>query len=92
MLEKYFCSCYNSYLNNVKGSYLKFAHWYFKFSFIITIVIALLLPPALMFFNIPKDNKSQEINYFYFNYNNADSLIKFNKIIDLTIHNGNSKN
>lgn len=48
LIEKYFMSEYNSYLNDVKATYLRFSHWYFKFSFIITVLIALILPPSLM--------------------------------------------
>lgn len=74
LLEKYFMSEYNSYLNNVKATYLRFSHWYFKFSFILTVLIALLLPPSLMFVNssnaeskVPSKVENIDVNHNYYN-------------------------
>lgn len=75
LIEKYFMCEYNSYLNDVKATYLRFSHWYFKFSFIITVIIALLLPPSLMLANSNKDTKPQnKLEHIYINNGNYQTL------------------
>lgn len=77
ILDKIMINNYNAYLNRIKATYLKFSHWYFKSSFILTMVVALLLPPLLIFSNKKVDNSSdkQKINIINNNYNNAKSSI-----------------
>lgn len=48
-IEKIYIKAHNSYLNNVKGTYLKIAHWNYKCSLMILLIGALLLPPLIMF-------------------------------------------
>ncbi len=78
LIEKYFISEYNSYLNNVKTTYLRFSHWYFKFSFMITVVVALLLPPSLMLVNGKANNKKTQDKYnrIYINNENHQILMR----------------
>lgn len=96
LLEKYFMSEYNSYLNDVKATYLRFSHWYFKFSFIITVLITLILPPSLMLVNtftdeIKHPNKIENINVNHNFNNNLKSTnsknIKIDTLKNRNIHN-----
>jgi len=48
-IEKIYIKAHNSYLNDVKGTYLKIAHWNYKCSFMVLLVGALVLPPLIMF-------------------------------------------
>ena len=45
---------YNSYLNEIKGTYLKMAHWLFKCAFALLLLSALTIPPAIVFTRTPK--------------------------------------
>ncbi len=58
ILEKIYICEHNFYLNNVKATYLRFAHWYFKFSFILILIGSLLLPPTIIVFNSNNQNQS----------------------------------
>lgn len=51
LLELYYCAEYNSYLNNAKGTYLLFAHWYLKCSLVATFIVSVLLPLPLILLN-----------------------------------------
>lgn len=84
LIEKYFMSEYNSYLNDVKATYLRFSHWFFKFSFIITVLIALLLPPSIMLVSSStvkpdKQTKIENINVNH-NYNNQLGICDSTKL------------
>jgi len=84
LIEKYLMSEYNSYLNDVKTTYLRFSHSYFKFSFIITVLIALLLPPAIMLVSssTAKPDKQTKIENINVNnsYNNQLDICDSNKL------------
>ncbi len=86
LLEKYFMSEYNSYLNNVKATYLRFSHWYFKFSFIVTVLIALLLPPSFMLINSINDESKDPSKVENININHSnDKSIEDNEANKSTI-------
>lgn len=46
LVEKIYIAAHNSYINNVKGTYLKLAHWLYKVTFISLGAITLLIPLA----------------------------------------------
>jgi hypothetical protein len=51
LINDLYISEHNSYLNDVKATYLKFAHWFYKCSFIFILISAFFLPPIAMFGN-----------------------------------------
>ncbi|QQS37590.1 MAG: hypothetical protein IPM56_06450 [Ignavibacteriales bacterium] len=82
LFEKFFMSEYNFYLNNVKTTYLRFSHWYFKFSFIITVIVALILPPSIMFvynqdleFESPTKTSNIKVENYYWNKSKTNDSI-----------------
>lgn len=81
-LDKIYSVEHNSYLNEVKATYLKFSHWFFKCSFIITISVAVLLPPFLMITANSNHGTSKEGKVYIYNYKNIDSCINKNTVND----------
>lgn len=47
-LEMIYIIEHNSYINDVKATYLKFSHWYYKCSFIILVITAIIVPLLIM--------------------------------------------
>lgn len=74
-LDKIYSVEHNSYLNEVKATYLKFSHWFFKCSFIITIFVSVLLPPFLMLTANTNPDASKETKVYIYKYNNVDSSL-----------------
>jgi hypothetical protein len=57
LVSRLYQADYNSFLNDAKGSYLKFAHWYFKCGLMILFIGVLTLPPLVFFFT-PQQRES----------------------------------
>ncbi len=64
LIEQIFIIKHSSYYNNIKASFLRFAHWYFKATFICILVLVLTLPFLYFFQPIEKSNEldSHKIN------------------------------
>jgi hypothetical protein len=59
-INRMFALEYNSYLNDIKGTYLKLSHWFLKLSFV-SILFASIALPSIMFFTVrtqPEVSKS----------------------------------
>lgn len=54
LIGRIFANYYNSYLNNVKATYLLFSHWYFKFGIILIFLIGVVLPVLIMSESVSK--------------------------------------
>ena len=81
---------YNSYLNNAKASYLKFAHWYFKCGLIILFIGVLTLPPLVFSFTPQQRELNRPEKIVVINQNDSTSLFK-NNIQDQEIDSLNVK-
>lgn len=64
LIEQMFIIKHSSYYNNIKASFLKYAHWYFKATFICILILVISLP--FLYFSKPleKDSKSNSKNIY----------------------------
>lgn len=61
LIEKIYIIEYNRYLNDIKGTYLKFAQWFYKFSFLLVLMVTFLIPPLLITLQNVDLQKNNEI-------------------------------
>ncbi len=78
LIEQIFIIEHSSYYNRIKASFLKFAHWYFKATFICILILVISLP--FLYFSKPleKDSGSNSKNIYI-----EDSINKYSTATDL---------
>lgn len=78
LIEQIFIIEHSSYYNRIKASFLKFAHWYFKATFICILILVISLP--FLYFSKPleKDSGSNSKNIYIEN-----SINKYSTATDL---------
>lgn len=72
IINKIFIVDHSAYFNSIKASYLKFAHWYYKATFICLLLIVLVFPLLFLGYNASSNGESI--------YNTFLNKFKINKI------------
>ena len=78
LIEQIFIINHSSYFNNIKASFLKFAHWYFKATFMCILILVISLPFLYFFQPLKDDGKFNSKNITienFFNKYSTDTIL-----------------